>query len=97
MNWNQLNPLIEELKKRDRLDGETFLNDLSNHVKVAIKLYNKGWPEAEVVVGETVGLVGIPIQLAYIVADVFQFCADHDIDLALWMKEATPVDLAIPA
>ena len=80
MNWTTINQLVDTLKHKQERDSEQLLQEVNAHIRVVEKMYGKGWPEAEVFIGEAEPS-GIPVELAKIVKLILQFCAEHDIDL----------------
>ena len=81
MNWTPINQVISEMKHKQELDGETLLMQVHTHLRSVEFMHSRGWPETEIGGEATGSLMGIPIELANIVKLVFQFSADHGIDL----------------
>ena len=80
MNWTPINQMLDSMK-RIEIDGEVLLQELRGSIKSVELLYTHGSPETEIWKGTDGKSYGIPIELAHIVKQVFQFSADHGIDL----------------
>lgn len=87
MNWEPINQLVEGMKPRTEMDGEVLFANLRECIAIAEDNYSRGWPASEIIF-DSPRPTGIPIELAAIVYLVFQFAADHDIDLADSIKTA---------
>lgn len=81
MNWNPINQVIDDMKHKYEVDGELLLQELRRATESVEKMYEMGYPETEILTAFDGKTIGIPIELASIIRLVFQFSADHGIDL----------------
>jgi hypothetical protein len=83
VDWKSVQAIIDALRNSDVDDPQKTLQDrLHAHISQFENLVDDGWPYQEIGWDANNEPIGIPIDLAYMLLSVIDFCAYANIDLA---------------
>jgi hypothetical protein len=88
-DWDKVQSVIDSIRNRsDENDPQqALINRVKSHISQFEQLVDDGLPYQEIVFTDSNEPIGIPIDLAYMILGIFEFCAYSNIDIASAMEQ----------